>query len=394
MRIGCLLACASCIAANVDPAAPAIRFQNFQSVQNLSLLGDAAVSGTALRLTRARNHRSGAVWFRGKQPIASGFETTFQFRLTRQGGLGPGADGLAFVLQNSGPDALGGRGSAGGFAVEDANYDHRGKGIPWSIAVFFDTYKNENEGDPSDNYVSFCTRGTPSDMRWPPARLAFTPDLRVSLKDRQVHTARIVFRPPVLSVFLDASSDPVLQAAVDVSMVVDADGRAWVGFTASTGGGYQNHDILRWDFSSSAVSSNISVIDSDVTFPVAACLPNHNLCTPEHAVVEKNGGGYHIVLPANAEWGASIANLPLGQAVIHNARGVVCWDVRARGSEGCSGPSGNGAPAGTGFLAEDAPPGALIISTHGDRVWFSVNGRQGDSFRDNEGFFEFDVTGK
>src|SRR6202030_13390 len=113
------------------------------SIRGLSLVGDAAVSGTALRLTRAKGDRSGAVWFSEKQPVASGFETTFQFQLTQQGGLGHGADGFAFVLQNSGPDALGGHGSAGGFAVTDPEYRHRERAIPWSIAVFFDTYRNK-----------------------------------------------------------------------------------------------------------------------------------------------------------------------------------------------------------------------------------------------------------
>ena len=43
-------------------------------------------------------------------------------------------------------------------------------------------------------------------MRWPAARLAFTPHLRVQLKDRKVHSARIVFRPPVLSVYQAAKA--------------------------------------------------------------------------------------------------------------------------------------------------------------------------------------------
>jgi hypothetical protein len=85
-------------------------------------------------------------------------------------------------------------------------------------------------------------------MRWPEARLAFTPTLSVRLKDGKVHTARIAFQPPVLSVFLDGSSAPVLKTAVDLSIVMDPQGSTWVGFTASTGWGCQNHDILTWSF--------------------------------------------------------------------------------------------------------------------------------------------------
>ncbi|HEV3201382.1 MAG TPA: hypothetical protein VGZ73_25960 [Bryobacteraceae bacterium] len=126
----------------IGPALAAIRFDGFASTQGLRLVGDAAVSGgKVLRLTPARPNRSGAVWFIEKQHVGSGFDTTFQFRLTRQGGLGHGADGVAFVLQNSGPSALGGRGSAGGFAVADANFHPKEMGIPWSIAVALRKYE-------------------------------------------------------------------------------------------------------------------------------------------------------------------------------------------------------------------------------------------------------------
>jgi hypothetical protein len=41
-------------------------------------------------------------------------------------------------------------------------------------------------------------------------------------------------------------------------------------------------------------------------------------------IEEKGPGEYHIVLPANLEWGASVPN-PSGQMVrVKNARGTVC----------------------------------------------------------------------
>lgn len=368
-----------------------IRLQDFSSAREVALVGSAAVTRKKLRLTPAKHDRSGAAWLREKQPVGSGFDTMFQFQLTRQGGLGPGADGFAFVLQKAGPEALGGRGSAGGFAVEDANYHHRDNAIPWSVAVFFDTYRNEEEGDPSANYVAFCTYGRPSEMRWPAPRLAFTPELPVQLKDRKIHTARILFQPPVLSVYLDDSSAPVLQSVVDLSIVVDEQGRAWAGFTASTGGGYQNHDILNWSFNGTDVSSSMSVISSNITFVAPTCLPDRNLCTPEGAVVEQRGTGYHVILPGNLAWAASIPSPSSGMVMVSNARGIVCWDPGARGADGCSGPAGNGTPASAGFLAGDEPPGALLMRTRQGRVWFSVNGQSGVDFRNNQGFYEFDL---
>ena len=384
------LACIGLFLSAAVTGAAAIRFDDFASVAKLVLVGDAGVSGKALRLTPAKGDRSGAAWFREKQQVASGFETTFQFQLTHAGGTGHGADGFAFVLQNSGPEALGGRGSAGGFAVEDPDFIHRReKPIAWSIAVFFDTYRNKDEGDPSNNYVSFCTYGKPADLRWPAARLSFIPNLPINLKDGNVHTAHIRFRPPVLSVFLDDASAPVLESVVDLSIVLDQQGGAWVGFTASTGGGYENHDILNWSFSATSVSS--SMVTSQITFMMSACLPDRNLCTPERAVVESRDGGYHIILPSHLEWGARVPQ-PLGKTVeVTNAHGIVCWDFKARGSEGCSGPAGIDTPAGPGFLDSDTPAGALLMRPRDGYVWFSVNGRSGVEFKNNQGFYEFDL---
>ncbi len=367
----------------------AIHFEDFGSVSGLNLVGDAAVSSNSLRLTGARRNQSGAVWLREKQPVGSGFETTFQFQLTRQGGIGRGADGFAFVIQNSGPSALGGRGSAGGFAVEDPTYHSKQTAIPRSVAVFFDTYRNGDQHDPSDNYVSFCTYGRPAEMLWPATRLAFTPKLRIRLRDRKVHTSRVTFQPPLLSVFLDGSPKPVLEAVVDLSIVVDSQGSAWLGFTASTGGGYQNHDILNWSFASTQVSSSVSVVSSVITFPTSTCLPDRNLCTPERAVVERKGTGYHVILPANREWGVNIPNPSNRTVLITNAHGIVCWGPKPQGSEACSGPAGNSTSGRSGFLATDAPAGALIVRTRDEHTWFSVNGPS--SFESNEGFYEFDL---
>jgi hypothetical protein len=378
------------VAISTSQAHAQIHFKNFASAQGLSLVGNASVSGKVLRLTPARSNQTGAAWFRDKQPVRSGFQTTFQFQLTQQDWLFRGTDGFAFVVQNSGPEALGGRGSAAGFGMPDPT-NPRHPGIPWMIAVFFDTCRNKEEGDPSSNYIAIRTNGGAAGMRWPAARLAFTPNLSVRLKDRRVHTARIVFEPPVLSVFLDGSLAPALETVVDFSIAIDHEGSAWVGFTAGTGWGYENHDILTWSFARGSVSSSLSAVSSAITFPMSTCLPDRNLCTPERAFVEPRAGGYHIILPANLEWGVSISNPSGRTVVVTNAHGIVCWGPKGRNSEGCSSPSGNGRPAGGGFLVEDAPAGALITKTHGDHTWFSVNSRSSSEFRDNEGFYEFDL---
>jgi hypothetical protein len=367
--------------------------EDFGKAEGLELAGSAAIAGTRLRLTRAVVSQAGAAWVREKQSVGNGFETSFEFQLTGQGGLGRGADGFAFVIQNSGPDALAGRGSAGGFALGDGRNNPRTKGIPFSLAVFFDTHRNADLGDPSDNYISIVTSGRPKQLRWPPPRLAFTKQLPFDLKDRAVHEARIVYRPPVLSVYADDLAKPMLVSVIDPSIVVDREGTAWVGFTASTGAGFENHEILNWKFSGGPktdVSSGF--VSSSISFLMASCLPDRSLCTPERATVEAaEGGGFHIVLPANGEWGASMANPGRKSVEVRNAQGTVCWDLQGRGAEGCNGPEGNGRAAGSGFLVPDGRAGALVVMSKNGRTYFSVNDRKG-AFGENEGYFEFEVV--
>jgi hypothetical protein len=60
-----------CLCSVIGAARAGITFEDFASTQELELVGDAAVSGKALRLTPARTDRLGAAWFREKQPVGS-----------------------------------------------------------------------------------------------------------------------------------------------------------------------------------------------------------------------------------------------------------------------------------------------------------------------------------
>ncbi len=175
----------------------------------------------------------------------------------------------------------------------------------------------------------------------------------------------------MLAVYLDDTR--VLVSTVDLSTVTGPDGAAWAGFTASTGSGYENHDILNWSFSRPDFSS--SMVSSIVSFPRAECLPGRNLCTPEHAVIDESGSGaFHIVLPGNLEWGASIPNPEGRPVIISDASGSVCHDVERLGAAGCAGPA------------------ALIQRTSEGRTSFSVSAEgRGSVLIDNSGYFEFEA---
>lgn len=144
-----------------------------------------------------------------------------------------------------------------------------------------------------------------------------------------------------------------------------------------------------------AVTIKRTTVDSSISFAKWACLSNRTLCTPEREIVEPRGPNqYHIVLPAQLEWGASIPNSEGATVTVHGAAGIVCLDSQSRGTGGCNGPQGNGRRAGEDFLAPDEGAGALVSKTVGGRTYFSVNDRDGVAFQNHEGYFEFDVTVK
>ena len=134
----------------------------------------------------------------------------------------------------------------------------------------------------------------------------------------------------------------------------------------------------------------MSVVSSRITFLISACLPQRNLCTPERAAVERSGAGYHIVLPANLELGASIPTRPDERVVVTHARGTACWDLKVKGVSGCSGPSGN-------YTCGRRIPGSRCgrrgLDHEGSRRPYLVlsEGHSGTGFKENEGFYEIDL---
>ena len=113
---------------------------------------------------------------------------------------------------------------------------------------------------------------------------------------------------------------------------------------------------------------------------------------------DKGPGLYHVYLPAQLEWGASVPNPDEAPVRVFDVSGTVCWDPRLRSASGCNGPAGNGivpgmdAEGGAEFVASQRPAGSLLVRTLNGRTWFTVNDRMGEGFKDNEGYFEFDVA--
>jgi hypothetical protein len=203
----------------------------------LTLNGSAAFVDGRLRLTPAKEGQAGSAWTPTKQRVADGFAAIFQFQITEV--QGPG-DGFAFVVQNQSVFALGGGGGDLGYG-----------GIPNSLAIEFDTWWNSEYADPQPTHVSIHTRGAAANSPGEGASIARATAIP-NLLDGRVHTAVVAYTPAgggLLQVLLDGR--PVLTVPVDLSTLLNLDnGRAYVGWTASTGGAWENHDITFFDFRS------------------------------------------------------------------------------------------------------------------------------------------------
>ncbi|MBN1507458.1 MAG: right-handed parallel beta-helix repeat-containing protein [Sedimentisphaerales bacterium] len=213
---------------------------NIRSFANrgiVNLVGSALITGGRLRLTDAQDWLAGGAWYEQDVLVRHGFETVFDFQVDRDG-----ADGFAFVIQNVGTAALG------------TNSYNQGYDIPNSIAIEFDTWYNPEIGDPSENHVSVQTQGPQKN----------SPDHRFSLgctsgvpflSDNRRHTAKISYAPGQLRVFVDDMEQPILAVPMTLEpWLSSTDGWAFVGFTASTGGASEIHDILSWSLAVNSAS--------------------------------------------------------------------------------------------------------------------------------------------
>lgn len=236
-----------------------LNFPSFPNTTGLSVAGNAAVTGGLLRLTTNANAQAGSTYGITQQNVGSGFRCVFTFRITGQ--TGGGADGFAFVIQNASATALGDNGCGLGYT-----------NIPSSLAVEFDTYQGNcgtgTGGDPNNNHVSVQTLGTQPNSGMGSASIGINPNV-VNFRDGAVHTAYIDYTPGELLVYLDNNTTPIISSLVNLSTSLAlTNGRAWVGFTAATGGSTENHDILSWTLTEGAPPSTGRPRTPIITEPV------------------------------------------------------------------------------------------------------------------------------
>lgn len=221
------------------------------SPDGLSLLGRARLTEGSVSLTRkSPGPMAGAVWTSEPVPVAGGFESQFVFEIDHVSWFTIG-DGMAFVIQDVGPEVIGGGASGNGY-----------KGIRRSLAVEFDTTFHSYEGEARGavpgagapqlltNHVAVHTMGLQPNTPNAAAALGSVDLQDVLLYDRMRHLALVRYEPGTLSVFVDDMTAPVLEVDVDLQDVLGGDDdTAWIGFTAGTEEGfYADFLIHGWTF--------------------------------------------------------------------------------------------------------------------------------------------------
>jgi hypothetical protein len=194
-----------------------------------------------LRLTPAQQLQAGSAFTSSPVPFNANytFSVFFQFRMTNPGGIGA-ADGMTFVLQTQGANALGGTGGDEGYV-----------GIAPSVAVEFDTWLN-SPFDSNDNHVAILTNGVLSDID-PQTPYGVTNCQLTGafgcMSNGDVWSVWIDYDGANLNVALADNSTTrpanLISYPIDIASIL-GQSSAYVGFTAGTGSGYQGHYIFNF----------------------------------------------------------------------------------------------------------------------------------------------------
>ena len=258
MRLGLGLIL-SCLLFCLGVTAQSVVYPNFSSTAGLQLNGTAAQVGTALRLNPTGLSMKGSMFNIQPLSVVFGFDTTFRFDTSSPSG--GGADGIAFVIHNDSRGAMALADHAGAMGYGRFVNSPAGTGLTNSLAIELDMFQANNIGDTSGNEISVHTNGVGENDHFEAFSIGrATP--ATQMDDGNIHTVRILYVPGTLTVFLD--NVQVLTVPYDfntggtfVNSGMPVGGLslinsefAYVGFTAATGGSWQNHDLTRWRWDS------------------------------------------------------------------------------------------------------------------------------------------------
>jgi hypothetical protein len=235
---------------------------DFSDTSSLALNGSAAQDGTLLQLTTADIHEAGTAYYGTAVAwtATTSFHTSFQFQI---GGVTGEAEGISFILQDMGSDALGSDSSGIGYG-----------GIDSSMEIEFDTYMDSF--DPDANHIALMMDGDQT------THLAYA-DPPFSMAGAGVLYAWIDYDAATteLDVYLSQTPTEPATPVLTVDLTIDAT-ELFVGFTSSTGAVTESEqDILEWEFSTDGIPCTCGGDAECTTAAAPVCAttgPEEGLC--------------------------------------------------------------------------------------------------------------------
>jgi hypothetical protein len=227
--------------------------------------GSTDLDDSRLQLTNGVTNEAGSAFCATKADIRA-FTTDFTFQLSDAD-----ADGITFAIQNSpaGATALGPAGGSLGYGAGSVGGTG---GIPNSVAVKFDLYNNNGEGDDSTGlYTNGAAPFTPSEDMTASG---------VDLHSGDTMAVHVTYNATTLTMTI---TDAVVNATftqswpVNIPAAVGSD-FAYVGFTGGTGGLTASQKIESWTWVSTApaLSQQWTIVTTSESVPNAAPLTDAN----------------------------------------------------------------------------------------------------------------------
>ena len=194
------------------------------------LNGTATVTGEdCYQLTPAINTQTGSVWYADQVDLSQPLD--LQFTLNLGSADGNGADGICFVMQTVGTDALGESGGGLGFLGVD---------FQPAFAVEFDTWQNADYGDPIQDHIAMVSNGSVDhNASTAIAGPVLADEFGGNIEDGQDHDGRVTWDPETQIVRVYFDCELRLEGSIDlIDTIFQGQNQVYFGFTASTGGAF------------------------------------------------------------------------------------------------------------------------------------------------------------
>lgn len=200
-------------------------FTSGMFAQSSNPVGDAFASqNNCYVVTSDIDWQLGAVWFNEQLNLAEPFEIEL---ILSFGSNDQGADGMVFVFQQVGANALGNAGGGIGF-----------EGFSPSLGIELDTFNNADFFDLPGDHMAILRDGNSNHAS--PLNLAGPVSMAAdfsNVEDGQDHTFKLVWDPAIqtLDVFFDCQLRLTYTEDI-VQTIFNGNGNVWWGFTGATGG--------------------------------------------------------------------------------------------------------------------------------------------------------------